>query len=591
MKRFKDRRKVVSLSLVGLAYLLIVIPLIVSNVQKQQTFHGRAASSLPTPTPAVCGKAASDTMLIVDKSGSMGEKDGSTGTKMSNAITAADNFVDLTSENPQNEVGLVSFANTATIDSPLTSTFANVKSKINTLKASGNTCIQCSINQASQAITSGKRSGIKNVIVLLTDGIANYVEGSTAQVSQATDEQAALTAAKNAHTANDTIIFVIGLGSDVNATFLQQLATSTGGQYYFPPTTDNLNDIYNQISQIIAQGSVSGFVFNDINSNGKFDTNEQKLPGWTVQLALQGGSTQTFTTDTTGAFMIPKLCNGTYTLTEVLQSGWKETVPVNPASYTINITTGNALTDVNFGNIIAPPTPTPTLMPTATPTPKPTATPTPKPTSTPTPNPTTTPTPKPTTTPTPKPTAIPTPGKTLMAMTVLQDGIGSRGDNTNPTENSLSNKKPVHTTIGAETLIYTLNNSLIASGTGTLTYDSASGSYKGNVPISAGFPSGQYIVKVKSTYHLRKQVDGVQTIKEGTTNTVLPVSLVAGDIDNNNVLNILDYNTLIGCYSDLLAAVSCTANQKVSSDLNDDGQVNQTDYNLFLRELSTQPGQ
>src|SRR5581483_556771 len=159
-----------------------------------------------------------------------------------------------------------------------------------------------------------------------------------------------------------------------------------GGQYYFPPTTDNLNDIYSQISQIIAQGSVSGFVFNDVNGNGKFDTTEQKLSGWTVQLTKQGtNNVQTFTTDTTGAFMIPKLCNGSYTLNEVLQSGWKATVPVNPASYTINVTTGNAITDEDFGNIVAPPTPTPTPKPTATPTPKPTATPTPVPTTTPTP--------------------------------------------------------------------------------------------------------------------------------------------------------------------------------------------------------------
>jgi Mg-chelatase subunit ChlD len=579
MQRFRDKRKVVSLTLVGLAYLLIVIPLIVSNVQKNQTLHQYAATAQPTPTPAVCGQAASNTQLIIDHSGSMGEQDGSSGTKMSNAITAANNFVSLASQNPQNEVGLTSFSTTATNNSPLTSDFTSVKTQINTLKASGDTCIQCAIDQASQAVTAGKRSNIKNVIVLLTDGIANYVEGTNKQVSESTAEQAALTAATNAHNANDTIIFVIGLGSDVNTAFLQQLATSTGGQYYFPPTTDNLNDIYSQISQIIAQGSVSGFVYNDANGNGKFDTGEQKLTGWTVQLTEQGSTTPTtITTDSTGAFMIPHLCNGTYTLTEVTQSGWKETAPTNPNSYTINITTGNALTDEDFGNIVAPPTPTPT--------PKPTATPTPKPTSTPTPTLTPTPTPKPTAVPTQ--TTVP---NAAINMTVYLDGIGSRGDNTNPTASSLSNKNPQHQTIGAQTQIYTLNNNLIASGTGTLIYNATLGAFTGDVPISAGFPSGQYLVKVKTDYHLRKQVDGIQTITASNDNTITPVSLVAGDIDNNNVINILDYNILIGCYSDLTAAVSCTPAQQVASDLNDDGAVNQDDYNLFLRELSTQPGQ
>jgi len=564
MKRFRDKKKVVSLTLVGIAYLLIVTPIIISNIKNQQTISGHAQTAVATPTPPVCSKATSNTMLIIDHSGSMSEQDGSSGTKISNAITAADNFVNLTAENPQNEVGLTSFSTTATTNSPLTTDFASVTSQINTLKASGDTCIQCAIDQASQAITSGKRSGDKNVIVLLTDGIANYIEGTNGQVSESTAEEAALTAATNAHNANDTIIFVIGLGSDVNTSFLQQLATSTGGQYYFPPTTDNLNDIYNQISQIIAQGSVSGYVFNDANNNGKLDTGEQKLSGWTVDLTKQGSSTtQTYTTDSTGSFMIPNLCNGTYTLSEVTQSGWKETVPVNPNSYTINITTGNAITDEDFGNIVAPPTPTPTPEPTATPTP----------------------------TPTPQPTATPTPSITTMNMTVFLDGIGDRGDNTNPTASSLSNKEPVHQTIDASITAYTTSNYLIASGTGTLTYNSSVGAYTGDIPISEGFPSGQYLIKVQTPYHLRKQITGVQTITAGTDNTITSVALVAGDIDSNNTINILDYNILIGCYSDLLAAVSCTPAQQVASDLNDDGSVNQDDYNLFLRELSTQPGQ
>jgi len=440
------------------------------------------------------------------------------------------------------------------------------------LKANGSTCIQCAIDAADKALTAGKRTNTKNVIVLLTDGIANFVEGGNQQVSQATAEQAALTAATNSHKNNGTIIFAIGLGSDVNDTFLKQLATSTGGQYYFPPSSQNLNDIYSQISQIIAQGSVSGFIFNDVNGNGKLDTGEQTLPGWTVQIAQQGQPTQTFTTDSTGAFMIPQLCNGTYTLTEVLQPGWKETVPVNPNSYTINITTGNAFTDENFGNIVAPPTPTPTPHPTATPTPKPTATPIP--------------------TATPKPTATPTPGITRLNMTVSLDGIGNRGDNTNPTGNSLSNKNPQHHTINADISIFTTTNSLIASGTGMLTYNTTAGDYTGDVPISAGFPTGFYVIKVKTHTHLRRQIGQIQTLINGADNVISPVALVAGDVNDDNVLNILDYNLLLNCYSDLTAAVDCPSNiNKVDADLNDDGSVNQVDYNLFLRELSTQPGQ
>jgi hypothetical protein len=48
---------------------------------------------------------------------------------------------------------------------------------------------------------------------------------------------------------------------------------------------------------------------------------------------------------------------------------------------------------------------------------------------------------------------------------------------------------------------------------------------------------------------------------------------------------------LIGCYSDFSPAKSCTSANKLLTDLNDDGNVNQTDYNLFLREISVQNGQ
>ena len=177
-------------------------------------------------------------------------------------------------------------------------------------------------------------------------------------------------------------------------------------------------------------------------------------------------------------------------------------------------------------------------------------------------------------------------------MTVSLDGIGSRGDNTNPTASSLSNKTPQHTTIGADISIYTTSNNLIASGTGTLTYNTTGGDYTGDVPVSEGFPTGFYVVKVKTHTHLRRQIEQIQTITAGIDNVITPVALVTGDINDDNVLNILDYNLLLNCYSDLTAAVACPSlTSKSDADLNDDGAVNQVDYNLFLRELSTQPGQ
>lgn len=85
---------------------------------------------------------------------------------------------------------------------------------------------------------------------------------------------------------------------------------------------------------------------------------------------------------------------------------------------------------------------------------------------------------------------------------------------------------------------------------------------------------------------------GIQSINAGQNNKLSDAILVAGDVVSDNKLNILDYNILIGCYSDLAPATACNDIQKKnSSDLNDDGAVNQFDYNLFIREIATQPGQ
>lgn len=180
---------------------------------------------------------------------------------------------------------------------------------------------------------------------------------------------------------------------------------------------------------------------------------------------------------------------------------------------------------------------------------------------------------------------------TSMNMTIYLDDIGSRGDNTNPTDSSYSNKNPQDTTLYADIWVYTTDNNLIASGTGTFTYNTTKGAYTGDIPISAGFPTGEYLIAVKTNSHLRKMIDQIQTITANQDNIITPVSLVAGDVNNDNSLNILDYNLLLGCYSDLTAAPNCPTQQdKVNSDLNDDGAVNQIDYNIFIRELASQLG-
>lgn len=239
-----------------------------------------------------------------------------------------------------------------------------------------------------------------------------------------------------------------------------------------------------------------------------------------------------------------------------------------------------------------PPTGTPTPIPTAT------LTPTPQPTNTPTPLLSATPTiisstsPTEILTPTSIPTATPTfpPSATTLALTVFMHGIGNSGDNANPTASGLSNKNPLHPARDVTVTVFDAANQLVKTVTGTITYDQDQGDFVGTVDLGNTLASDSYTVKIQSPSHLRRLVPGIQNLVAQQANNMPEVTLIAGDINGDNFMNILDYNLLVGCYSDLQPAVSCTAANKILSDLNDDGAVNQIDYNLFLREITVQNG-
>ena len=71
-------------------------------------------------------------------------------------------------------------------------------------------------------------------IVLLTDGDSyGYFDYATAA------------------TEKNVVIYTVGLGSDVNATELEEIATTTGGKYYFADAPEDLFEIYEEITETI----------------------------------------------------------------------------------------------------------------------------------------------------------------------------------------------------------------------------------------------------------------------------------------------------------------------------------------------------
>jgi hypothetical protein len=174
-------------------------------------------------------------------------------------------------------------------------------------------------------------------------------------------------------------------------------------------------------------------------------------------------------------------------------------------------------------------------------------------------------------------------------MTLMLHGIGNGGDSVNAI--GKGNMSPLHSQRTITVDLYNAQNTLVKTTQGTVTFDSVTGYFKGVVDMGNTVATGVYILKVKSDQFLRALVPGIQSITANQQNQMPQVSLVSGDLNNDNLVNILDYNLLMGCYSDLVPATNCAAGDAVRSDITDDSAVNQFDYNLFLREITTKGGQ
>jgi len=256
---------------------------------------------------------------------------------------------------------------------------------------------------------------------------------------------------------------------------------------------------------------------------------------------------------------------------------FNSTVPTNATTAELHLNSANNtgsvwFDDVSFSQFGV----TPTLTPTPTPTQSgPTNTPVPTPTST------RTPTPSPTATPTVLPTNTPTPVSTKLSLIVGLDGIGKAGDNVSRT--STGNLTPLHPTRTVTLTLFDVNNNQLPQFTGQVSYDTISGLFTGTIALPSTVVSGVYTLKVSTPSFLQKAIPGILSLTSGQTTSVPTFDLVAGDINSDNQISLLDYNQLLTCFGSIQS--TCTP-----ADLDDDGTVGGSDYNLFLRELSVQIG-
>lgn len=160
-----------------------------------------------------------------------------------------------------------------------------------------------------------------------------------------------------------------------------------------------------------------------------------------------------------------------------------------------------------------------------------------------------------------------------VSFTVGLDGIGTTPDRKSTPNSSASNKNPFHRQRPLKT--YTTDNTgKVTFGNGSLNYDDASGKFLGTATFAV--PAGNYSVTVQTDGFMADATRADLT--PGSTVSVAFDHLINGDMDHDGRVTILDYNFLPGCIFKP-ASGACA-----SADLDDNGVIDQFDYNLFLRE-------
>ena len=98
--------------------------------------------------------------------------------------------------------------------------------------------------------------------------------------------------------------------------------------------------------------TLSGEVYNDLNGNGTLDSGEPGLSGWTVDLLNSSNQViATTTTDSNGDYAFTGIGPGTYTVEEVLQTGYVQTS--RRPRYSVTTSSGQNVANLDFGDFQA----------------------------------------------------------------------------------------------------------------------------------------------------------------------------------------------------------------------------------------------
>ena len=317
-----------------------------------------------------CSANTMDIILVIDHSGSMNDNDSLVNQpKIDVAKAAADNFVDIFAKNlPTARIGVVQFSSSINFPNrpdmsglllPLTTldnttNVANIKNEINGIKADWYTCAQCGVVLANQEFAAKTRPNAQKMIVFLTDGLATQTTTSNgAVVDSSIAENAMLADVQNGVNSQNILYNLIGVGTgtEINETFLKNAASTNSGNYYNDPNQGTLASIFKSLAELyVPTASINGFVFQDKNNNGLYDSALDIPFPTSATIELKGNKLPApidRQTDSNGNFSFAGLCTANYTITEKTGPPWY--VTTGSAKYNISVQSGQNYSGFLYG--------------------------------------------------------------------------------------------------------------------------------------------------------------------------------------------------------------------------------------------------
>jgi VWFA-related protein len=178
-------------------------------------------------TEAVRDVSGADVALVVDVSGSMG------GAPIAQAKAAAREFIAALA--PADRVAVIAFSDDVRVLLDYTSDRAAALAAVNALEAVGDTALyQAAADAAHRAAQS---SATRRAVLLLSDGL-DY--GGRSRIGR----QESLTEAMK----SGVPFYVIGLGNQIDRSYLEYLAVATSGRFLEAPTPQDLAGLYRAIA-------------------------------------------------------------------------------------------------------------------------------------------------------------------------------------------------------------------------------------------------------------------------------------------------------------------------------------------------------